>query len=683
MTHPTSHTSPDSNNNDFNLSHIFIGREQQLDLFDIYLTRWKTLIFNDDLDLDTLMMAAPSPNNKLQGLVVLLYGHGGFGKSTLLKRYRDAALEERYHITVSALVNWEFAVEGKRSLFNPPPGQEIDAPEYYRVLCGQLAIALDKSPKDFRTYQTAVKNVEKARKQASGVLDRMQNDDRYAALRGLTIDALSTLMGTVIPTPFDKIVGNEKVKGAVNEGVKVGAELIAQVHTKLRDALGNKLGDYLDAPTRLGLALGRDLHTLAQNFPLLILFDTYEEIDTADRLLRIVMGAAGLRVGWVLAGRDNLWGGSEQRKRSIAKEYGYKDIVLPDRCLAVDFSVGGVGAFTLNDIQDYFDQVCHRAHYEPPLLSVTEEQAERILHVTLGVPLAVSIAAGLYVETANLEQVTETLDSQRNIVDQMVERYLLHARDDQSERLKLYGLALLRRPDLPFAVAAALGLSEEDAKTNYERELSRLHRRYSFIFTEKVQPSLHQEVRYFLRLQLLEHRSDPEIATLTTQLKDVHEAALKQLEAHRQYTTLQERLQDDEWIGVYLDLTEQQFWLDPIEGVRYLLPFMIAAAIYRRDLNEDAVELGAFFVTHIRSQYRHWWVWATQSLIFTTSRYPSDGEVAGLQHLVQLAEQHSPTFPPFLPESRRELEAALWWRLGEAYRDRDETKAFAWYEKAL
>jgi hypothetical protein len=33
------------------------------------------------------------------------------------------------------------------------------------VLCGQLAFALDKEPKDFKAYQSAVKDVEKAKKE--------------------------------------------------------------------------------------------------------------------------------------------------------------------------------------------------------------------------------------------------------------------------------------------------------------------------------------------------------------------------------------------------------------------------------------------------------------------------------------------------------------------------------------
>jgi hypothetical protein len=84
-----------------------------------------------------------------------------------------------------------------------------------------------------------------------------------------------------------------------------------QIRTKLGDKMGSKLGDFLEPGLVLGLSLGRDLYEFARNYPLLIFFDTYEEIAIADQLLRVVMGAAGLRVGWVLAGHDNLWGGSE------------------------------------------------------------------------------------------------------------------------------------------------------------------------------------------------------------------------------------------------------------------------------------------------------------------------------------------------------------------------------------
>lgn len=139
MEQNTRHKSSDTDNN-FDISRIFIGREQQLDLFDIYLTRWQNLLRKTKQD-DAPITIAPSPNNKLQGLVVLLYGRGGFGKSTLLKHYRDVACTDGRNITVGTIVDWEFVVEGKRGLFNPTQDQEIDASEYYRAICSQLAIA--------------------------------------------------------------------------------------------------------------------------------------------------------------------------------------------------------------------------------------------------------------------------------------------------------------------------------------------------------------------------------------------------------------------------------------------------------------------------------------------------------------------------------------------------------------
>src|SRR5215472_14485299 len=169
MTRHTSHQSLDA----YDLGRIFIGRQQQLDLFDYYLTRWQQILFSADPDLDTLVTSAPSPHHKLQGLVVLLYGRGGFGKSTLLRHYRDIALQQERHLDVSAIIDWEFAVEGKRALFNPPPGQQVDPAEYFRVLCAQLAIALDKEPRVFSAYQAAVQAVADARKQAGRALDSL------------------------------------------------------------------------------------------------------------------------------------------------------------------------------------------------------------------------------------------------------------------------------------------------------------------------------------------------------------------------------------------------------------------------------------------------------------------------------------------------------------------------------
>jgi hypothetical protein len=136
----------------------------------------------------------------------------------------------------------------------------------------------------------------------------MQRDDRYGWLRGLAVEAITTAVRTYVSASV-AVLDNPNVKQGLDEAAKLSQQQVSHVYAKLQDRLGSRLGDYLDPALRLGLALGRDLSTFAKNFPLLIFFDTYEEIDEGDRLLRIVLAAARLHVGWVLAGRDNLWGG--------------------------------------------------------------------------------------------------------------------------------------------------------------------------------------------------------------------------------------------------------------------------------------------------------------------------------------------------------------------------------------
>jgi hypothetical protein len=175
--HP-SQTPGDLNRDSIDLGCIFIGREQQIDLFEMYLNRWKAMIAKNsvaDWDVQNMAMAAPSPDNKIEGMIVLLYGRGGIGKSTLLRRFRAIVLQENDRPLsgrlVCPLVDWEKAAEGKRGLFNISPGKEIDAPGYFQMLCAQLAGTLGKQSSDFRRYQQAVKDVEDARKQANRVIE--------------------------------------------------------------------------------------------------------------------------------------------------------------------------------------------------------------------------------------------------------------------------------------------------------------------------------------------------------------------------------------------------------------------------------------------------------------------------------------------------------------------------------
>lgn len=664
---------------------IFIARGEQLSLFRQHLHNWKQKMLTVS---NKAIEAAPSPENKIQGLVVLLYGHSGFGKSMLLMHYHKIASEVPYNFKVGRKMNWETIAEEHGVLFNPLPGRDVDTLEYFILLHRQLAMALDERLHEFKEFTHVIKEIAQVRQQADSILRSMQKEDRYAALRWLTgeitvklIQLISPRASSVLELSNEQVA--EKIKEYTGKGAEIGVKHLQDLYSRLKDNLGPKLDDCLEPALRLGLALGHDLYQLARDFPILLFFDTYEKVNTADKLLRIVMGAAGVRVGWVIASRDNLL---EVRQESTRSKYSYREIVHLDSLLPISFTIDemkdsstNIHAFTSADILEYFDQVHKQT---PSLPTIRKRDAEQLWRVTQGVPLAIRIAADLYVKKPDLRLITKNQIGIYGIVHQMVQRYLRYAPDNANERFQIYGLALLRRTDDPNATKVALRFNGEQAD-GYESTLIQLQQRYSFIFTEQGQPTLHPEVRYFLRLWLLEHCKEPDKVDTITRLKEVQQARLEMLEQRRAYKSLQQRLEDDEWVGVFQDIIEAQFWADIVEGIRYSLSFMLAVAIYRRDAAYETFTIGEFFKDHMQQPYLNWWKWATPSLQYPTNYGATDMMLKGLEELGELIQQRIFVFSPRFEEWHDELEAALWWRLGEAYQGREDNMALQWFERAL
>ncbi|GHO45987.1 tetratricopeptide repeat protein [Ktedonospora formicarum] len=672
---------------DLDLNEIFIGRERQLNDFRFYLERWKRSI---NLSSVSPLTMPPAPNNKIQSFFVFLYGRGGFGKSTLLRHYREIALEYENELQVGEIVDWEFAAQNRRALFNVTDRENIDAYQYYNLLYKRIASALGKQRREFSNFRKAQQAATGARKQAYEVLDQLQQDESFAWLRGLGLarDALLTLLSVATSTNsleglsilFSNELVREKTGEFIESGARIGKEQWERLRKHLEERIEDDLSGYLDAPLQLGLALGKDLAHLSKQHPILIFFDTYEEIDEGDKLLQICIGAAGNRVGWILSGRDNLWSGLTQRRRWLDPEYGYRELVHPDLSVVVDFSADGVGDFALSDIEEYFNILCQKTNTPWPTRDA-QKNATRILNVTQGVPLAVKIAASLYLEKPDMELITKGIDSRREIVEQMVERYLIHTRSNPSDRTRLYGLALLRRIEEPDTesslLAAALNVSQ-----GLETELSRLHRRYGFIFTKHGQPALHQEVRHFLRLWLLQNRARSEVMDVIKRLRSVITKQLQDREKQYTYSNLRQRMGDHKWRQLYLDYAELELWFNPTEGVKSLLPFMYAASIYQRETNREASQLGRFFENAMSEPTRSYWDWADQCLVFSHSLQPLRDEFTSLRQLVRLVSEKKVAFPTPLPAYSMELEAALWWRLAEAYQSSDIREAISWYRKA-
>jgi len=200
---------------------IFIGREHQIDLFEMYYTRWKKSLFDTTLE-GLLVTSVPSPDNKIQSLVVLLYGRGGFGKSTLLRRYRNIVLQDNENsliigkTVVSKIIDWESAIRSKRSIFNPPEGQEIDAHEYFRTICHELAESLGKKMQDFKEYQSVLKSLGRMRKKTSEVLETMQKQDDYNWLRGLAVEFITSAIRSHVPGSAEIMISSRQYQQALD-----------------------------------------------------------------------------------------------------------------------------------------------------------------------------------------------------------------------------------------------------------------------------------------------------------------------------------------------------------------------------------------------------------------------------------------------------------------------------------
>lgn len=680
-----------------NLDAIFIARGAQVDRFRHYLEHW---VRKGEI-VDSYARQAfstPSPHYPLQGLLVFLCGQGGLGKTTLLKHFREVATKTHYPLIVSTIIDWDLISAEHGMLSNPSPGQSIDAIEYYKLLHWQLAWSLERNLADFRIYREALGTIEAAWQQVQEIFHSLRREEPINPLRWLGGEVLLQIVRWFASlenanSRISDIQIETQIREIVGRKAEIGLEHVEHLYARLKTMLSTQLNSYLDSALHLGLALGEDLRFFASDSPHLFFFDTCEKVNEADKWLRIVMNAAGGRVGWVLAGRDSLLDAPLHSKAL----YGYREIVSADHLLAMNFndteekypsahssslvhtsSSDFIALFSLDDIIQYFAQMYAQM---PALPIIRTRDAKRIQQATLGLPLAVRIAADLYMRKPDLRFITRGMKGGQGM-ERMVRRYLRYALDAPNEQAQIYGLALLRRTDEPEVILEILNISARDAD-DYNGVLYHLQRRYSFILSSGKQLRLYEEVRYFLRLWLQEHRREPLPGRVISQLRKVQLEQLTRREKRLAYSSLRQRFEDSEWVETYLDLLDAQFWFNPVEGVRSGLAFLFAASIYRRHAHAEVSALGAFFMASAPEQYRNWWNLGVHCLRNSNSRDPSSESTAQLEKLVQLVRDQSAFFCEPLAVWRSELEAALWWRLGEAYRDRDEVTALGWYQQAL
>ncbi|EFO80091.1 peptidase S1 and S6 chymotrypsin/Hap [Oscillochloris trichoides DG-6] len=520
--------------------------------------------------LDALLRTPPGEHLPF---VLLLYGDGGIGKTTLSRRFRDIIGTEYRDQFQILWVDWED--EQRRTARLQVGREHIGANELFDSL---YAIAVRQSWKtQFAQYQSVLKVRSEAEQKAADVLASVGEKDEFAELRGLSATVIAKLVRWGAPVIGD--VGENLARSFADAGIKGGAEGLKRVRdaatTRLKAKLDpDTLDIYLNPDERLAAALAEGFRNIADRKPLVVFLDTYEHVDRADDHLRNVMQAAGPHILWVIAGRDNLL-----RSRQFGDRYyhGYSE-VWPRRLITYDMR-----QLARDDVRAYFATCVPQR----PLDAATLDTISR---ATRGIPLAVREAAEIWKSGQSLEAlVGDITDGTPTgaIVRHMTERYQLHCITNQTDRRLLYALALAEG-DIDI-LRAMVQLIVGDV-ASLDNTLLRLERDYASVHREHAR--LHDAPAIFFLEYLKEpvRRTEPWLRQLIEQACTTLRTRLEQKQ--QSLPLLEERCTNEDWIKDALRLTDYLFWLDEEQAWRWLIPRFVESLTYsdelRRGLHKQA-----------------------------------------------------------------------------------------------
>lgn len=540
---------------------IFLGRDDEQMRFRGYLDKILT-----------------NNNDEKWPIVFLLHGDGGYGKSTLAARFHDIANTEKSYAGKFQFFKIDWETESLNSGWTHIGRENISPEDVFNSIFN--AATHQGIGNYFTPYQKALELRTKAKKNINKLFLHVDSQDTLAPLHGVAAEGLAKLVKLNVP-----IIGEtgEKITRAFAEvGIKVGIDqaqkLWAAVQHRMSSRLAQEEYELIVNPHKyLARTLGACFKSLTERGmlrsakPLIITFDTYEEIDRLDHLLRDLIISSGKNVLWILCSRNDL-----SIRREIGRESipGYRD-VWERRFVKID-----VEAMARVYIRQYLEATL-------PEQTFNDEDIEAISRVTRGIPLAFHLATEMFVQHNSIKEIvgdTETPIPAKYIVREMTRRYLKYAINNEADRIALYALALARGDE---DLLRAMLRPNDDAGFDLHQHLSELHSKYRSIWLDEKR--LPDEPTLFLIEDLKSKRGDNWVIKLNQSAVETLYSRIAKLEVD--LPCLEDRCDNEDWVQTVITLCYHLFWLDEDHAWRWLIPRLVEGIAYNSQLVRGLINI--------------------------------------------------------------------------------------------
>jgi tetratricopeptide (TPR) repeat protein len=537
-------------------SRIFVGRKTELEQF-------QSIIERPEVD----SFSPLAPRRAVKPRVFLPHGIGGIGKTELSRRCAEIAAEAGWRTITIDWENVEYRPVEPMQLMNG-------------IANALKAVAGEKAIKPYLEDQQNIAAV-------NGRVNRYRVDHPAEWQKALEVARASQ---GVLPDPTTKTLA-----AAAAFTMDVGPKIMAKLADELaaRKILKNakEAALYKNPEIQLAHHLVKAIIDATRDEPLLMVFDTCEWLSLSlEEFLRDLIVCPAVEQGsdlmFIISGRF-----SQSREREVEDSNGNRKRVkgYADRLADSPPIVWDLSEFADPEVADYLRE---------SELESTPELTGFVQRLARGVPFAVQLVTEALLKLGS-EQVkqdfppknAEDYDSQE-MVTQVVRRFLRYCMDNAADEDRLRALALLRTRD-DAALRAVWALKPEEKPRQI---LADLEARYGFI---QFDGSLHDVVREFLRDSL--RGEDRETARLLGQKAATYYRPLWDSET-AELPVLADRLAEERWRGLTLDVLNALCWYNDLEAMRFLAGRAVEAMQFNWPF-----ALGLLKLVHEFREAAKWW----------------------------------------------------------------------------